>query len=163
MEKETTEGAVITRVYELGYLLVPTLAEEKVRDAAQKIKNTLSQFGATIISEDSPVLIDLAYTMAKTIENKKEKFDEAYFGWIKFEVLPEGLASVKNWCDNEVDLIRFIIIKTVRENTVSSKKSLAKDSAKKRQPVLTEEVEAPKEVIDEKVIDEQIEELVAEK
>ena len=47
-------------VYEVGYLLVPTIAEENVGGEVTTLKDNLSSNGASFISEEFPKFIDLA-------------------------------------------------------------------------------------------------------
>jgi ribosomal protein S6 len=55
-----------SKVYELGYLLAPSIAEEQVAGEVQNIKSVLDKFEAITITEDFPKLRPLAYMMAKT-------------------------------------------------------------------------------------------------
>jgi len=110
------------RVYEVGYLLVPSLREEDLDTQVAAIKELIAQHAGTQIAEDAPVLIDLAYDMTSVIDNKNYKFTQGYFGWIKFEAQPSALAGIKAALEKNIDIIRFLLIATVRDNTVFSKK-----------------------------------------
>lgn len=58
-------------IYEVGYLLVPTIAEENVGGEVTTLKDNLSSNGASFISEEFPKFIDLAYEMSRlTTRNK---------------------------------------------------------------------------------------------
>ena len=67
-------------VYEVGFLLVPEITEEKLPEAFGNLKNAILDKGAIAISEEFPKLMTLAYTMERTINNKIERFKEGYFG-----------------------------------------------------------------------------------
>lgn len=112
----------LTRVYELGYLLLPTLGDEKAAQKVQEIKEFIAKLGAEEIAEGQPERIDLAYPMVKVIENKNVRFVEAYFGWYKFALDADKLALVKEFISNDSDTIRHILFKTVRENTFMVRK-----------------------------------------
>jgi len=147
-------------VYEVGYLLVPTIAEENVGGEVTTLKDNLSSNGASFISEEFPKFIDLAYEMSRLIDNKKQKFNSAYFGWVKFETTPSKAKTIKEMLDKDEKLIRFILIKTVRENTMSVKKSYSRqDGAKKKITLKTEKEESVP--IDEETIDKEIDALVS--
>ena len=60
--------------------------------------------------------------MAKVISNVRTKFDNGYFGWIKFTMDTEKVLELKRKLDQNHDLIRFLILKTVRQNTLAAKK-----------------------------------------
>jgi len=52
-------------IYELGYHLIPTVGDENIGTEVEKIKKNFEALKATIISEQLPHLIDLAYEMKK--------------------------------------------------------------------------------------------------
>ena len=58
---------MLVKVYELGYHLIPTLAEEEVPQYVNKIKDALDSYGAIVISEEMPKRIELAYTMHPSV------------------------------------------------------------------------------------------------
>lgn len=120
------------RVYELGFLLVPTIAEEHLSEKFQTLKDLISSHGGQFISEDFPKMIPLQYEMLKVISNKNHRFNDAYFGWIKFDMEPEQVLLLDEEVKRSTDIIRFLLIKTVRENTVIGKKTLGKTEGKKR-------------------------------
>ncbi len=120
----TEEGMEDGRVYELAYLLVPTLEGDKVGDKFQSLKTYLTNKGVEFVSEDAPRLLELQYEMSRTIQNKKTWFEEAHFGWVKFEAEPALIKEIHDDLARDEEIIRFMIIKTVKENTVASKKPL---------------------------------------
>lgn len=127
MEKE---GSKV--VYELSFLLLPTISEEESVIKAGEIKNKLNSFGASLISDENPVLIPLAYPMVKVIQASRQKADQGYFGWVKFEIDSNKIDTVKKFLDNHVDVLRYLIIKTVRENTLLNGKMKLKSEDKKK-------------------------------
>lgn len=155
MEKESK-----MTVYEVGYLLIPTIAEENVGGEVTSLKDMLSTNGAQFISDEYPKMIELAYQMSRDIANKKNKFTTGYFGWVKFELPTENALTVKGNLDKNESIIRYLMIKTVRESTMSTKRTYTKDSAKRRTSA-TAEVK-PAEPIDEETIDKDIDALVLE-
>lgn len=113
---EETEG----RIYEVGYHIVPLIAEENVPKEATEIKFVIEKQKGIMISEELPRLHPLAYTIAKTVAGKKHIFDKAYFGWIKFEADPTELPHIKEALEANENVLRFLLIKTVRESTLTS-------------------------------------------
>jgi ribosomal protein S6 len=75
---------------------------------------------------ERPEFIDLAYQMIKVIDNKNVRFDQGYFGWIKFNLEPKELKTVTELLEKNVLIIRMLMVKTVSENTIISKKPLSK-------------------------------------
>lgn len=116
------------KIYELSYLLAPELTEEAVAHEVGALKSLiLDTFGGVEISSEMPREIALAYEMEKQIGAKKSKYTKAFFGWIKFELSQDKIAEVKIALDKNHKIIRFLIIKTVRENTMAVKKVFARE------------------------------------
>jgi ribosomal protein S6 len=129
--EEEAGGATTERVYELGYLLVPTLAEEEVPGAYGNLKELISTYGGAVVSDEMPRMIPLAYTMVKVISNIRNKFSNAYFGWIKFTMDSDKVLELKKKLDLDPTIIRFLILKTVKENTIDSKRFVRPEGHKK--------------------------------
>jgi ribosomal protein S6 len=161
-EKNLEEVELNTKIYEVGYLLVPTLSEEEVPTIFGDLKELITSFKGEFISEEMPKMIPLAYTMLKVVQNVRSKFDNAYFGWVKFEMDSVSILELKKKLDLNPNIIRFLILKTVKENTLAQKRFPSKEGGIKRK-TFTAKKEGEEEVapIDEKEIDEEIEKMVA--
>lgn len=157
MEEEENFGAE-PRVYELGYLIRPDIAEDKVGEEVTKLKDMFESKGGVFISDEFPRLIELSYEMRPTISNKNERFTNGYFGWIKYELLPESAESLNKDLLLSTTVFRFLLIKTIRENTVASKKPLPRKEMSEKKAESVEPV-AP---IDAVELDKEIDALVAE-
>lgn len=125
------------QVYEIGYLLVSSIPEEKVAGEVASLKEVLSKKGAEFIGEENAELTSLAYTMTKKIGAANKRFDQGYFGWFKFELAKSEIESVKKSFEENPNMLRALIISTVKENTYLGKKAPAALLAK------SEEVAAP--------------------
>jgi ribosomal protein S6 len=161
-EKNLEEVELNTKIYEVGYLLVPTLSEEEVPTIVGDLKELISSLKGEFISEEMPKMIPLAYTMLKVVQNVRSKFDSGYFGWIKFEMDSVGILELKKKLDLSPNIIRFLILKTVRENTLAQKRFPSKEGGIKRKTFVAKREEGEEVApIDEKEIDEEIEKMVA--
>ena len=108
------------RVYELGYHILPTVDEGNIETEREALVAIITKFKGMVISEEMPALIDLAYDMDKTINNKRNIFSQAYFGWIKFDVSPSFIETLADEVEALDSILRSLVIKTVRENTIVS-------------------------------------------
>jgi hypothetical protein len=91
----------------------------------------------------------------------------AYFGWIKFEALAEKSITIGEAFKNNSSILRYILIKTVRENTMSTPRipyykkapvaGIPKSEAKKEG-----EEEVKKEEISDSELDKAIDAVIAE-
>lgn len=155
------------RIYELGYHILPSVSEDDIPAEIAGIKSLIKKNDGVGISEENPKNISLAYTMYRTTEGKKEKFDTAYFGWIKFEMDPKNALKVKEELDLNRNILRYIIIKTVRENTRTEMRTITAQTPKVDQktvstfskPTRKPEKNVP---VSEEELDRTIEKLVVE-
>lgn len=154
MDTQTKEG---NRVYEIGYLLVSSIPEEKVAGEVQKIKDLVSENGGELIAEGAPVLRPLSYSIVKAEGGSRKKYDSAHFGWVKFEIPTGTLLNVKKGMDTNSGVLRYLLINTVRENTM-----VQKQAAPKAARLPKEAENAPKKGMSEEEIDKTIDELVVE-
>ena len=152
-------GEATERVYELGYLLVPTIAEDELPAAYGNLKELIGSFGGVAIADEMPKMIPLAYMMVKVIQNIRNKFTNAYFGWIKFTMDSEKVLELKKKLDLDPTMIRFLILKTVKENTIASKRFVRPEGHKKPKAGKVEGEEAVP--INKEEIDKEIDAMVA--
>jgi len=136
----TKEGM---QVYELGFHIVPLISEENLAPEVETIKAMLEKHGATFISEDSPKMRPLAYPMHKKIEAVNHNFKSAYFGWVKFETSPSELIAIKSALDLNKNVLRFLLIKTVRENTLMAGRVIGVRGARVVRPEIGKETTTP--------------------
>lgn len=129
MEEEIIDTDIDTelrepRVYEIGYLMLPSLGADGVADAVNEIKAKLTKLGAEHISEGEAQHIDLAYEMVKIINNQNTFLNTAYFGWLKFAINPEAIAGINKMLDNRSEILRYLLNKTTREDTMVNAKPM---------------------------------------
>lgn len=179
MSEETNNDEILNeeedkveRLYELGVNLVPTLGE-KTQEEFDSIKKTIEKYGGEIRSFSNPVTIPLAYTMAVTVDSKKQKHNTASFGWIKFTGSTDIITSIKEDTDLNTSVLRYVILKTTGEASTESKdiaEALKEKEEAEEKPrrsrAKKEEVEEDTDSEDESVevdeVDEAIEDLVEE-
>ena len=104
-------------IYEIGYHLLPTVGEQEVPTHVSALKEGIERAGGVFVMEGFPTRISLAYPMSKIVDGKRTRFEKAYFGWMKFEILRDNIKAVKKTFDDNPDVLRFLLITTVREDT----------------------------------------------
>ena len=154
-----SEGDANSKIYELGYLLLSSAKEEEIPINYGNLKELVISEGGGIISDEMPKMINLAYPMQKVIGNVRKKFNTAYFGWIKFRMEAGKVIELKKRLDLDPNFIRFLILKTVRENTIAAKRYVRRDTYR-RPKSKTGENEAITPINKEE-IDKEIDALVA--
>ena len=156
-------------VYEIGYLIVTSIPEEKIPAESDAINKIITASGASMIADEAPSRIKLAYEMRKkNVSGAYEKYDEAYFGWVKFEVGSDGIEDIKKAIEKMPSVLRMLLISTVKENTYLGKRAsaVAADLTLKKGPGVgkAEEKEEKKEVTPASIeeMDKSIDEMVKE-
>jgi ribosomal protein S6 len=164
MEKENITPSKVasktdsSKIYELGYILVSSLPDEKIADEVASLKDLLTTNGAEVISSEDPILIDLAYSMTKVVAAQRQKYSRGYFGWVKFEGEPEALTAIKKVLDLSSTMLRYLIVKTVRENTLLNGKMVLRKE--EREEVMAEEAIADEALLEVPEVDKVIDDLV---
>lgn len=150
------------RVYELGYLLVPSIKEEDLTIHYGNIKEMVTSFGGEVIADEMPKMLPLAYTMEKVVSNIRHKHNSAYFGWTKFYMDGGKVAEMKAKLDLDPNIVRFLLIKTVKENTVASKRFMREDRGVRR-PLQKKDKDSSEPVpeINKEEVDKEIDAMVA--
>lgn len=152
-------------IYEIGYHVVSSVSEEELPARVSAIKDVIKKESGVLITEDAPSKISLAYPMSKMEGGKRTMFENAYFGWLKFEVGQDSIGNIKQAFDENNDILRFLIIKTVREDTRAPRRVVItqkNETSPRSKPIvkLTKK-ETPAPVVDAE-IDRTIEKLVVE-
>lgn len=139
MRKSSVDKEGLT-VYELGYLILPSIPEDKLSNAVDLIDKVVSKEGGTKLDSEAPFKQDLAYSMSKTIGASRYVVSDAYFGWMKFEVEPEKINAIKDGVEKIGEVLRFLLIKAPRETHFSFAKA-AKARAEKKEEIEPSPVE----------------------
>lgn len=120
---EINETTVDSRVYEISFIFDNKLDESAALEKSNAIKQSIATLGGSFISEEAPYMRELAYEMIRVVNNVNVRFNEAYFGWIKFELDPAKLKDLEKGVKLDEEVVRYLIVTTVRENTVYTKRA----------------------------------------
>ena len=161
MEDSNENVEVNSRVYEVGYLLVSTLKEDEVPAVYGNLKELVVSLGGEVISDEMPKMIPLAYAMVKVVANVRNKFNTAYFGWTKFMMDSGKVLELKKKLDLDSNFIRFLILKTVKENTIAAKRFVRGDMMHKKPRTGKNENDETAVPINKEEIDKEIDAMVA--
>lgn len=114
---ETSENEVVTRIYEAGYHIIPTVAEDRIDAIVGEIRAEIEKAGGTFIAEGAPTLTKLSYDMEAREGDKYVSHDRGYFGWLKFEAPIEAANVLNDALKTNANILRHIVFQTVREET----------------------------------------------
>ena len=121
--QENNETIIDSRIYEVSFIFDNKLDEGTALEKGNAIKQSIATLGGSFISEETPYMRELAYEMIRVVKNVNVRFNEGYFGWIKFEAPSEKVASLEKTLKEDEEVVRYLIVKTVSENTVYTKRA----------------------------------------
>ncbi len=144
------------KLYELSFLLTPSLGEVEVAEALFDLTSHIEKRGGVIRGTTAPLMRELAYPMAKVTVGHREEHTSAYFGWIFFEAEPAMIATLSQEINMKASVIRPLLVETVEEAISLSEKAARRQEER--------DAPAPKEekVLSEVELDKTIENLVIE-
>ena len=112
-------------LYEIGFHVVPTIEEAKVGDVVEALRAEVTRAGGEVIGEQFPQKMTLAYIIERAAAGKREKYAEAYFGWIKFVVEErDGIPALEHYLQINKNILRFLFIQTVREEVAPPRRAV---------------------------------------
>lgn len=123
------------QVYELSYLLLPSIPEENVSQVVTNIEQVIEKNGGTRIDGEAPFLRELAYEMSKVVGASRYVVKNAYIGWVKFELSLEDereahpVEAIKSEIEAMNEVLRMLLVKSERETKFTfASARLAKES-----------------------------------
>ncbi len=149
-------------VYEAGFLLNPTLSADETTDFVAGLRAKVEGAGGEYVAHESPKEITLQYEMSREINNKKTWFSGAIFGWLKFKMEPKDISIIETALKGDEKIIRYLLIKTVAENTLFGNKLAAPKKRREKKDKDDSDEEEVSEVINEEEVDKKIDEMVLE-
>jgi small subunit ribosomal protein S6 len=120
---ENNETMVDSRIYEISFIFDNKLSEEAALEKGNAIKQSIATLGGSFISEEVPYMRELAYEMIRVVNNINVRFNEGYFGWIKFELDADKVKDFEKNLKLDEEIVRYLVVNTVRENTVFTKRA----------------------------------------
>ena len=123
----STQAPKDTRlVYEVGFHIVPTVGDEGVGAVVEKIRAAIGE--AEVIKESAPTKMTVAYTIERSVQGKREKYTQTYFGWIKFALAEDAdraqVAALQEKLRGMSDVLRYLVIGTVREDVQARQRAV---------------------------------------
>ena len=144
----TTEDHKERQVYELGYLILPSVTEDSLSNVVDSIKKVVKKVGGEEIASEDPIKIDLAYTMTKSIGARKYVVNDAFIGWLKFESDSSSANEISEAVKKLEEVLRFLLVKASRETVFTFAQSFkAKEDKIKELEEAKEALETPVEPV----------------
>ncbi len=158
-QAELSQAKSTTPVFEVGFHLVPTVPEDGVAAAVEKIHGLLKD--AEIISEQFPTRMTLAYQVERSVQGKREKYTESYFGFIKFATERDAIPAFQEALRAMPQVLRYLVVHTVREDVVNPRRAVFTSSRLEGEVIQKPQAEAEvKAEVSEEELDKSIDALV---
>ncbi|MFA6338494.1 MAG: 30S ribosomal protein S6 [Candidatus Paceibacterota bacterium] len=159
---EKTEKEEGIKIYEIGYLLLSNIGEDRVGEEVTKIKSAVEDNKGQIFADEFPKMRPLAYTIYKSTIGKKVAFKEAYFGWLKFNAEADAISKIDKVLKNNENILRFILINSVKDVPVQIHRPIFNVIESPRVKKEKEKEEKPQVsvVVSDEEVDKAIEDLV---
>jgi ribosomal protein S6 len=120
---EINETTVDSRVYEISFIFDNKIDENAALEKSNALKQSIATLGGSFISEEAPYMRELAYEMIRVVNNVNVRFNEGYFGWIKFELDGALVKEFEKALKLDEQIVRYLVVQTVRDNTVYTKRA----------------------------------------
>lgn len=120
---DNNETIVDNRVYEISFIFDNKLDEGAALKKAETLKQSIATLGGSFISEEAPYMRELAYEMIRVQNNINVRFNEGYFGWIKFSLDGDKVKELEKSVKQDEEVVRYLVVRTVAENTVFTKRA----------------------------------------
>lgn len=121
-----------SQVYELGYLVLPSIPEENLSQVVESIKKVVNKAGGKELDGEDPFKHGLAYPMSKVVGSSKYVVNDAYIGWMKFELSASEdresehpAETIKKEIEAMHEVLRLLLIKAPRESAFTFAQALA--------------------------------------
>lgn len=162
-EKEYEAYEEEPRLYEVGYHLLPTIAEESLGEEVSLLKDALEKYGGVILSDEAPQHVTLAYPISRVFSGKRKDFTSAYFGWMRFQMLPSQVVAFNDDLRGRENVLRFLSINIPPEKKRATSKKMSFFEASKQASRAKQSSRASKnDNVSDSELDKTIEELVVE-
>jgi ribosomal protein S6 len=104
---ETNEN---NNIYEVGYLLAPTIPEDQVMAIESDMHEQITDTGGDIVAFQSPEMRELSYEIEIKDEGDKRQYTRGQFGWVQFKIKTADIDSVEKIFITSDDVIRHLLV-----------------------------------------------------
>lgn len=144
----------IMKNYELAILVSPELQEEEMKNFLQKVSDTIQQEGGSIKEAKSPI--------KKKLGNEINGAKTAFFAVYDFDLEAEKLDNLKQKLKEEKSILRFMLVIKRKFKIKKAPRRAPVRTAIEKPVAATSGAVKPKEKVELKEIEKQLEEILGE-
>jgi ribosomal protein S6 len=116
-------------IFEVGYHIVPTVGDDGVAAVVDRVRAAIEKASTELIKDEFPQKVTLAYQIERAAEGRREKYTEAYFGYIKFALSGEEgdgerINALENALRADRAVLRYLLVETVREDASPQRRAV---------------------------------------
>jgi ribosomal protein S6 len=112
-------------LYEIGFHVVPTVDESKLGQVMADLRAEIAKAGGEIVSGTEPAKMTLAYVIERATSGKREKYTEAYFGWVRFVIEERaGIPAIEGFLRQDRNFLRYLLIETSHEEAAAPRRAV---------------------------------------
>lgn len=150
-------------IYEIGYHLVPTLDDDGVAKANADLRALIEKKGGSVLSEEAPRRMLLAYPMTRHFAGKNEHFNQAVFVWLKCELSGAEAVGLGQDLTKNTEILRHLMARTVKDDTLlAGRQFLRSEQKEKEKRAAAAAGEAEKAPLSEEELNRSLEKMMAE-
>ncbi|MCA1806883.1 MAG: 30S ribosomal protein S6 [Actinobacteria bacterium] len=106
-------------IYEIGFLLAPTIPEDQVKAIETDMHKQITDAGGDIVASQSPEMRELSYEIEVKDEGEKRHYSRGQFGWVQFNLEPHQVDDIEKIFITSDDVIRHLLV-TVDDEAVGA-------------------------------------------
>ncbi len=133
-------------LYEIGYVLVPSIPEDKVPEEVSRINELIVSNSGLVLSGEQPKFRKLSYEISKPISGGKNvRYNEGHFGWVRFETSPDCILIIDKELKSDLNVLRFLVLNLTKEGKnalkIGGKKGLFSKEKVSKKPISEKEID----------------------
>jgi ribosomal protein S6 len=132
--------------YELSFIFEPSITEADIPEYVGKLTELLDKSGAKVSYSETPRLRNLAYTIERAQGGKRFKFNQGYFGYLRFESEPASIEEIGKSVNALKFIIRSLLIHAPKKEVITPRVPRANKAKEEGVVAKVSEAEIEKEV-----------------
>jgi len=111
----TTDEATEMVSYELAFHLLPTVAEAEVPKIEASLASIITDAGGVTGEAEPAQPFTLAYEIKKMVNGTYRRFDQSYFGWLRFTALATAVGAINEAVEARQEVLRSLVTRLTRQ------------------------------------------------
>lgn len=132
--------------YEISFIVDPAIVEADMPEYVGKLTELIEKNSGKVSYSETPRLRNLAYTIEKAQGGKRTKFNQGYFGYIRFEAEPGKIEEIGKAVSALKFVVRSLLIHAPKKEVITPRAPRAHKAPVEGVATKATEAEIEKEV-----------------